>query len=139
METGRVFARSFGDALETFLQEKRMTHSEAARRLGLGKSGIARLGTYCHDSPRGTRSTPSADLLYLICSELDFEFEYNGCKISALSLGMNGSEQQAPQPQQLSLPYERQFNLTDHEGTVSVSVKRPAGHVEVSISLKAVS
>jgi len=130
------FARAFGDALEAFLQKKQISHSEAAQRLGLGKSGIARLGTYCHDSPRGTRATPSAELLYLICSELEFEFEYNGCKISALTLEKR-SKVSTPGAQQLSLPYDRQFNLTDGKGKVSVSVRRPPGHVEVSISVKA--
>ena len=133
------FARAFGDALRAFLDENGIGPSDAAKRLGLGKKGVSRLGTYCHDSTKGKRATPSAEMLYLICSTLDFEFAYKGCKISTPTLGMNGSRGLRPQPQQLSLPFNRQFYLSDDKGTVSVSVRRPAGRVEVSISLKAAS
>jgi len=133
------FARAFGDSLKSFLHGKGLSYTDAANLLGMGRKGVSRLSTYCHDSPRGTRATPSAELLYAICSGLEFEFEYGGCKISALTLRVNGSKGPTAHPYQLPLPFDRQFNLTDDKGTVSVSVKRPAGRVEVSISLKAAS
>src|ERR1700676_4135127 len=90
------FARAFGAALEKHLQAKKMTHSEAAEQLGLGKKGVARLGSYFHDvksgKQAGRRATPSADFLYLVCSKLEFEFEYNGCKVSLATLSPNGSK-----------------------------------------------
>jgi hypothetical protein len=137
----KSFAHAFGDALEAYLKYKEINHSQAAKRLGLDrKQGISRLGTYCHDSPNGERRTPSAEFLYLICSTFpDFEFEYNGLKISALTT--NGSRPATTQnpAEQLFLPFDRQFYLTNNAGTVSVRVRRPAGQLEVSISLLAAS
>ena len=136
------FARAFGTALEDHLRTKGMTQSEAAEQLGLGKNGVARLSTYFNDvkagKQAGRRATPSAEFLYLVCSKLKFEFEYNGCKISMATLSSNGSRP-TKLPEQLPLPFDRQFNLTDDAGTVSISIRRPAGKVEVSVSLKAIS
>ena len=130
------FARAFGDALSGFLAGNGITQSDAANRLGLDKAGKARISTYCHDSPKGTRPRPSAEILYLACAELGFSFEYNGYKITAAAL--NGRSKAAEKPaEQLSLPFYGQFDLTDERGFVSVTVKRPPGRIEVSLSLKA--
>lgn len=138
--SGQDFARAFGDALEAFLKGKAISHGEAAQRLGLGRRGVSRLGTYCHDSPKGTRPTPSAEILYRVCSAFsDFQFAYNGCRISASDLPPNVSGDDRSTHEQLTLPFDRQFYLTDDQGSVSVSVRRPAGQVEVLISLKAIS
>ena len=134
------FARAFGDALHNFLQEKGINQSEAARRLGLEeKAGKARLSTYCHDSPRGKRPKPDAEVLYLVCARLGFEFEYNGYRINAATLNGAGLKPTARPAEQLPLGFHGQFDLTDQRGTVSVSFKRPPGRVEVSVSLKAAS
>ena len=37
----------------------------------------------------------------------------------------------------LTFEFERQFNLTRKQGTVSVKVRRPSGRIEVSVSLNA--
>jgi hypothetical protein len=116
-----------------------MSHSKAAKELGLGRKGVARLGTYFHDSKDGKRTIPNAEFLYLACLKLGFEFAYNGCKLSAATLSRNGSAPTTP-TDQLSLPFDRQFNLTDEAGMVSLSVRRrPPGKIEVSFSLKAIS
>ena len=131
------FARTLGDELGEFLRRKGMKQSEAAKRAGLAK---ARLNTYCHDSPRGTRPTPDAETLYRLCANLGFEFEYNGYTIGASTL-INGRSEKvvAEQTKQLPLEFDGQFNLTNPKGTVSVSFRRPPGRVEVSVSLKVAS
>src|SRR5271169_2054117 len=133
------FARAFGDAFVKFLRDKGLTQSDASKRLGLGKKGKARLNTYCHDSPKGKRVTPDAEILYLICAELGFEFDYKGYRITAESLNGHHSEPIEKPAEQLPLEFTGQFDLTDHKGTVSVSFKRPPGRVELSVYLKAVS
>jgi hypothetical protein len=134
----RSFAHAFGDAFASFLHQKALTLTDAADRLGLGRKGVSRISSYCHDSPKGGRPTPSAELLYQICSTLEFEFEYNGCRITAAAMKMNGSKPRPPSlGQQLSLPFDRQFNLTGEQGTISVSVKRPPGRVEISMTIRA--
>lgn len=140
-EQSQDFARAFGDALIKFLDEKGLTQTEAARRLGFGERGKARINAYCHDSPTRKRPVPQADVLYLICSELGFAFDYKGYRISAETLNGNGrrAEPTAKPPEQLSLEFNRQFYLTDQKGTVSVSFKRPPGRVELTVYLKAVS
>jgi transcriptional regulator with XRE-family HTH domain len=138
--TDSDFARTFGNALNRFLEEKGMTQSEAAEKLGLNKEGKkqgkARISSYCHDSPDGRRPKPSAEVLYLLCTQLDFAFEYKGYKISAATL--NGKARPTSnQAEQLPLGLDRQFDLTDQKGAVSVTVRQPPGRVEVSLSLKA--
>ncbi len=134
------FARAFGDALEAFLQAKGISHADVARKLGLGKRGVSRLGTYCHDAPNGTRATPSAAFLYQVCSGLNFEFEYNGYRVSEGALnGRSPGRKEAPAEEQLSFEFDGQFNLTEDKGAVSVSVRRPPGRIEISLSLKAIS
>ena len=138
-EDSQEFARAFGNALVEFLRVKGLTQSDASKRLGLGKAGKARLSTYCNDSTKGKRPTPNAEVLYRICSELGFEFDYRGYRITAETLNGNHSEPIEKLAEQLPLEFSSQFDLTDHKGTVSVSFKRPPGRVELSVYLKAVS
>src|SRR4051794_10137262 len=83
------FAQAFGAALKTFLESQlKIGQSEAARRLGLKKGGRQRINTYC--SPTATnRKKPDAEILYLLCSKLGFQFEYNGYVVSAETFGGN--------------------------------------------------
>lgn len=132
------FARAFGDALEAFLEGKGISHADVARKLGLGKRGVSRLGTYCHDATNGTRATPSAAFLYHVCSGLNFEFEYNGYRVSQSAFNGNGSKpKKTSAGEQLSFEFDGQFNLTEDKGAVSVSVRRPPGRIEISLSLRA--
>jgi hypothetical protein len=133
------FARAFGDTFDKFLKTNGISQSDAANRLGWGKAGKARLNTYCHDSPRGIRRIPEADVLYLVCVKLNFEFEYKGFRVSAATFNGNGAKPSAPQPAQLEFEYAGQFELTNPKGTVSVSFKRPPGRVELAVSLEAAS
>ena len=133
------FARAFGNALEQFLRKKGMTQSDAAKALGLGDEGKARINTYCHDSPNGTRRKPNAEMLYLLCVNLGFGFEYKGYKISAASLNGAGKKSNEKPAEQLLIEFDGQFNLTDQTGTVSISVKRPPGRIEVALSLRGAS
>jgi transcriptional regulator with XRE-family HTH domain len=138
--TSFEFARAFGDALVAFLSKNDISQSQAAKALGIGR---AKLNTYCHDTRKkhgGTgRSKPDAEFLYQVCKELGFQFEYNGFKISASTFGSRVQPQIQPTPEQYVLDFERQFYLTNDAGTMTVSFKRPAGRLEMSISLKAVS
>ena len=137
------FARAFGDALNTFLQQEEITQSDAAKRLGLNKPGTnggkARLSAYCHDSPKGKRPKPSAEILYLVCAELGFAFEYKGYKISAETFSGHGARKAEKPVEQLQIEFDGQFNLTDEKGTVSISVKRPPGRIAVALLLKGAS
>lgn len=138
-EQSQDFARAFGDALFKFLEEKGWTHTEVSNRLKLGERGNARLSSYFHDSQKGTRPAPAAEILYLVCTELGFEFEYKGYRITAGSLNGAGSKPVEKPAEQLKIEFSGQFNLTDNKGTVAVSLKRPPGRAAVSIELKAVS
>jgi transcriptional regulator with XRE-family HTH domain len=141
-EEQKDFARAFGDALLAFLQKNGWSQAQVANRLGLGKKGKARINTYCHDSPKGTRAKPSAEVLYWVCVELGFEFEYSGHKISAATLNGHRAQPIEAPALQLPLEFQGQFDLTDqrgHQATVSVRFRRPSGEVEVSINLKAAS
>jgi transcriptional regulator with XRE-family HTH domain len=133
------FAHAFGDALSRFLQEKEKSQSDAAKELGLGKQGKARLNAYCHDSPKGTRPKPNAEILYLLCAKLGFDFEYKGFRISAATLNGSGVKPTEKPVDQLLIEFDGQFNLTDKAGTVSIDVKRPPGRIEVALSLRRVS
>lgn len=133
------FARAFGDALVRFLRERDLSQSDASKRLGLGRSGKARLNTYCHDSPKGRRPKPAAEVLYLVCTELGFEFEYKGYRITAAALNGSRPEPVEKVPEQLMLQFSGQFNLTDQKGTVSVKFNRPPGRVKMSIHLEQAS
>jgi transcriptional regulator with XRE-family HTH domain len=130
------FARAFGNALNQFLRKRGMNQSDAAKALGLGGEGKARINTYCHDLPNGTRRKPNAEMLYLLCVKLGFGFEYKGYKISAASLNGSGKRSTERPVEQMLIEFDGQFNLTDQTGAVSISVKRPPGRIEVGLSLK---
>jgi transcriptional regulator with XRE-family HTH domain len=138
------FARAFGDALSRFLTRNGISQSEAARQLGIETSeegkrkGGARISSYCRDSKQGKRPKPDAEILYLVCTRFPgFSFIYKNYRISAETLNGNGAKSSEEAAEQLTLGLERQFDLTDKRGTVSVKVKRPPGRIEVSLSLEA--
>jgi len=136
------FARAFGDGLRQFLSANGIQQIEAARLLGIrdkhGNPNKARLNTYCHDSPAGKRPVPNAEILYLACTKLPgFHFDFRGQRISASTLNGNRGKRSERTAEQLTLHFDRQFNLTDDAGTVTVRVRRPPGHIELAFSLKA--
>ncbi|HEV8415362.1 MAG TPA: hypothetical protein VGQ49_17365 [Bryobacteraceae bacterium] len=129
------FARSFRDALGKFLSEHGDTRYQAAKSIGLSR---ARLNTYFKDDPDTKRPRiPSAEVLYLLCSGLGFTFEYQGFRISAETI--TGVKVAHPSEKQLSFEFERQFYLTNDQGAISVRIKKPAGRIELSVSLSAES
>jgi transcriptional regulator with XRE-family HTH domain len=133
-ENSSTFAQAFGAALGNFLQRRQMSFAEAARQIGLGPEGKARISAYCHDT-HSKRPKPNAELLYLLCSRLGFGFEYRGFKITAQEL--NGYRPKPPDQQfeQLSIAFDGQLNLTQTDGVFSMDVKRPPGRIEVTLSL----
>jgi hypothetical protein len=138
------FARAFGDALSQFLARNGISQSEAARQFGIETSeegkrkGGARISSYCRDSKQGKRPKPDAEILYLACTKFPgFSFVYKNYRISAETLNGNGAKPSEKAAEQLTLGFERQFNLTDKQGTVAVRVSRPQGRIEVSLSLEA--
>lgn len=133
------FARAFGNALDQFLRREGLNQSAAAKALGLGDEGKARLNTYCHDSPKGVRRKPNAEMLYLLCVNLGFAFEYKVYKISAATLNGSGKKSTEKPAEQLLIEFDGQFNLTDQTGTVSINVKRPPGRIEVALSIRGAS
>jgi|SRR5665213_1445070 len=129
------FSRTFRDALEKFLSEHGDTRYRAAKSVGLSR---ARLNTYFKDDSKTKRPRiPSAEVLYLLCSGLGFTFEYRGFKIGAETL--TGAKVSHPGEKQLSFEFERQFTLTNDQGALSVTIKRPVGRIELSVSLNAES
>jgi hypothetical protein len=107
------FARAFGEELSRFLDTRHMSLAEAAREIGLGPEGRARISAYCHDSPRGKRP---------------------GYKVTAESI--NGHRTSLEKPiEQLRIAFDSQLNLTRREGEFFIDVKRPAGRIEVSLIL----
>lgn len=134
------FGQVFGSALAQFLKDEGITQAEAARQLGLEvNQGKARLNTYCRGRRDGSWPTPDAKILYLLCSKLGFTFKYNGYTISAGSLNGNGMRRAEKPTEQLRIEFDGQFNLTDQQGTVSISVKRPPRCIAVALSLKGAS
>jgi len=129
------FARAFGDALSQFLDWKQLSLAEAARQIGLGSEGKARISAYCHDSPSGKRPQPNAELLYLLCSKLGFRFEYRGFKVTAEALNRHRPKPPEKPMEQLRIAFDGQINLTHRDGVFSMDVKRPAGRIEVSLLL----
>lgn len=128
------FARAFGDELSRFLDTNQLSLAEAAREMGLGPEGKARISAYCHDSPTGKRPQPNAELLYLLCSRLGFSFEYHGYKVTAQA--MNGHQKPPEKPiEQLRITFDSQLNLTTREGEFFIDVKRPPGRIELSLVL----
>jgi hypothetical protein len=112
-----------------------MSLAEAAREIGLGSEGKARISAYCHESPKGKRPKPNAELLYLLCSKLGFGFEYRGYKVTAAA--MNGARPKlaAKPAEQLRIAFDGQLDLTSQEGRFSMDTKRPPGRIEVSLVL----
>ncbi len=141
-DSRKDFARAFGDRLNAYLQENGIQQKDAAKLLGLedkhGKPNKARLNTYCHDSPSGRRPAPDAEILYLACTKLpDFYFDYRGKRINATTINGHGAKRTETTAEQLTLHFDRQFSLTDNAGKVTVSVKRPPGRIELSVSVDA--
>jgi transcriptional regulator with XRE-family HTH domain len=131
---GQAFARAFGDALLRHLEQNRKTQATAAQEIGIDR---ARLNTYVRDARNGKRAVPSAEVLYMVCNRLGFEFEYMGCKISSSALESSRSKHAEESWEQLTFDFSRQFELTGNGGHVSISVRRPVGKVEVSVALNA--
>ena len=142
-DSGEGFARIFGKTLRNYLNERDMSQVDVVKLLGLtdksGKPSKSRLNRYLSDSP----SMPEAQVLYLACTRLDgFKFEYNGYRINAETVRGNVSAPSLP-AEQLTFRFNRQFKLTNREGAVTeqgvfaVKVRRPAGRIEFSVSLKA--
>jgi hypothetical protein len=82
---------------------------------------------------------PHANVFFLACTQLrGFRFEYAGRQLGAATVRRKAG----PPPEQMTLRFNRQFNLTDKDGTITergalaVKVKRPPGRVEFSVSLK---
>jgi hypothetical protein len=143
-EPPKDFAHAFGDALSTYLDSTGIGQSAAARLLGIEASeegrrkGGSRIYSYCRDSKDGKRTKPNAEILFLACTKLPgFSFIYNGHRINAETLNGNGSKPSKQAAEQLTLGFERQFNLTNGQGKVEVKVSRPPGRIEVCLSLKA--
>ncbi len=129
------FARAFGDALRSFLDNKPMRYAEAARRMGTERRT---LNTYINDDAKGRRAKARVELLFQACVELGFEFEYLGYKIRVETLGKQ-ARASAPQAEQLTFDFYRQFNLTEDGGLVSVHLKRGSSRVELLVSLRSAS
>ena len=128
-----TFARAFGDALRQFLDDRGISVTAAAARMGMNKQTLS---SYWTDTSEGKRNKARAELLFLACAELDFEFEFQGRTVSARpSSGAKGQKT----PPQMARDYAEEFELQDRKGRLSVRLKRPPGRVEVSMSLKAVS
>jgi transcriptional regulator with XRE-family HTH domain len=139
------FAHEFGEALDAFLTERGISQVDAARRMGLvdDKSdkkqrsrAKSRINSYCTAPKSGRRRSPDAQILCLACVRLGFKFSYNGYLISAESFKAVGASLRE-QGEQLKFEFVRQFRLTNGEGTLSVSVKRPPGRINLSVSLAA--
>ena len=132
------FARAFGDALKRFLDGK-MGQSEAAKLLGLvdanGKPRRSRLNSYFHDSADGGRTEARALILFLACTKLPgFYFDYAGYRLKAVRLHGKRREQTS---EQLALNFYRKYELAAEAGKIDIKVRRPAGRIEVSVSLDA--
>ena len=127
------FARAFGDALRQFLDENSISVTKAASKLGMNKQTLS---TYWTDNPEGKRPNARAELLFLACTELGFVFEFNGSQVRATH---NKSARGGKHCEQLRLPFAREFLLVDEKGSVSVNVKRPAGEIQLTVKLSAIS
>jgi transcriptional regulator with XRE-family HTH domain len=115
------FIRSLAKTLQTYL-DGRMKQNEAADKLGLSPQ---RLNNYFH-----TEKEPMASVLYLACARLPgFHFDYGGFRLRAVKLG---EKNRAPDTQQ-AFDFYREIKA----GRVKVKLKKPAGRVELSVSLAA--
>jgi transcriptional regulator with XRE-family HTH domain len=127
------FARAFGDALRHFLDENSISVTEAASKLRMNKQTLS---TYWANNSEGKRPNARAELLFLACSELGFAFEFNGSTVRATPATPARSEKSY---EQLQLPFAREFSLADEKGSLSVDLKRPAGELELTVRLRAIS
>jgi hypothetical protein len=138
-DSQQEFARAFGNALSQFLDGK-MGQSEAAKLLGLldknGKPRRSRLNSYFHDSADGERTEALASVLFLACTRLPgFYLDYAGYRLKAVRLDEKHRREKTSE--QLAFSFHRQFELADEAGNIDVKVRRPAGRIEVSVSLGA--
>jgi hypothetical protein len=134
--TPEDFADAFGNALNSYVQNSGIQQNDLVDLLGLDKKiGKSRISTYCRE---GRRVKPDGEMLWLALSKLPgFHFDYRGHRISAAMVNGNGAKPVQKLAEQLTFEFERQFKLTDKQGTVAVKVRRPHGRIEVSISLDA--
>jgi len=130
------FARSFGDALRNFLNTKGITPAAAARQLGVER---ATLSTYWTERDKGERAKARVELLFRACTELGFEFEYNGYRITAEAIGAKAEAIPKSHPKQLQIDFEQDFELANEQGSVSLNLKRKSGQLEFSVRLQAAS
>ena len=128
------FARAFGDALKSFLDDNGITYSSAARKLGVTKQTLS---TYWSNDFSGRRRKPRAELLFRACAAFRFAFEYKGYRVTANSLVQPKMTTRVAE--QLRLEFSRQFKLTEDGGEVSVRLRRQPNRVELAILLKASS
>lgn len=140
-DSRKELARAFGDALYRYLQDRGVGQSEAAQLLGLvdenGDSRRSTLNSYFHDSPKGDRPEPGATVLYLACTKLSgFHFDYGGYRVVAIKLGESKRGKLVP-AEQTAFSFHRQFDLAADGGNVDVRVKRPAGRIELFVSVDA--
>lgn len=135
-DSPKDFATAFGDALNGYVRDRNLQQNDLVDLLGLDKKeGKSRVSTYCRD---GKRVKPDAEMLWLACSKLPgFSFAYRGYRISAATLNGHGKKPSRTPVEQLIFKFQRQFNLTNEQGVVAVRVSRPAGRIEVSLSLDA--
>ena len=135
-----AFARAFGNALREFMKKTGMTQVAIAQTLGLkdkkGQPSKARVNQYLSESP----PMPGSNILFLACTQLrGFKFEYEGRRLNA---AVSGKKPGPPPPEQMTLRFNRQFNLTDENGVMTekgrfaMRVKRPAGGIEVSLFVR---
>jgi len=113
--------RAITEALQRYL-DGRMKQNEAAGLLGLSPKT---LNSYFH-----TDKEPRASVLYLACTRLPgFHFDYGGFRLRAIKLG----RKDRPSDAQQAFDFHREIKA----GHVKVKFKKPAGRVELSVSLAA--
>ena len=125
------FRLAFRNALQKFLIDKGLTQAGLARDLGITKQ---RLNAYFREE---NPARPEIEVLYFLCVKLGFSFEYRGYTISAATLEGIPVPAPATVEQQIPIDFDGQFKLTNEAGELSVTVKRPAGRIELSFSLDA--
>lgn len=117
----KEFIHALAEALWRYL-EGRMKQNEAATLLGVSAT---RLNSYFRDGKE-----PRASVLYLACTKLPgFYFDYGGFRLRAAKLDRKERVASAQQ----AFDFYREINA----GRVKVKLKKPAGHIELSVSLAA--
>jgi hypothetical protein len=111
-----------------------MTLTAAARRLRVTKQALS---LYCRSSSKikAKKPTPNAEVLFRACVDLGFTFEFDGRSVTAVSV--SEETRKLWPPEQLAFNFSRQFQLTGEDGQLSVTVRRPQGRIELSVSMKA--